>query len=209
MTTDPVLVLAQWLSPGFPVGAFAYAHGLEAALDDGLLPDAGALTEWVSDVVTQGAGRADAILLRAAYDGAPDADAYARAFCAGAERLQETDLQGAAFCQTLKTTEGMNLGALTYPVAVGQAAAQKGLPVDLTVAMYLQAFVANLIAAAQRLMPMGQTQAQQVLNQLRPVVVDTAAETDGMGLDDLQSLAWMSDIAAMRHETMTTRIFRT
>ncbi|MEY1554994.1 urease accessory protein UreF [Yoonia sp. R2331] len=209
MSIDPTLVLAQWLSPGFPVGAFAYAHGLEAAIADGQVRDADSLTAWLTDVLENGSGRCDAILMRAGFGDAAEADAHARAFAASAERLLEMDLQGRAFCQTLAATEGMVLDALAYPVAVGQAAAQKGLPMNATVAMYLQAFVANLVSAAQRLMPLGQTEGQRVLNAVRPVVAAVTAATDGAGLDDLHSSAWMSDIAAMRHETMTTRIFRT
>ncbi len=209
MSTDPILVLSQWLSPGFPIGAFAYSHGLEAAAEDGRIHDRDSLTAWLIDIVEHGSGRNDSILLQAGFYDPEAADAYARAFAAGAERLMEIDLQGRAFCNTLCATEGFEIADLVYPVAVGQAAALKGLPLSTTVAMYLQAFVANLVSSAQRLLPLGQTDAQGVLNTLRPIVAEVAAATDGAGLDDLNSSAWMSDIAAMRHETMTTRIFRT
>ncbi len=209
MTTDPILTMSQWLSPGFPVGAFAYSHGLESAVADGLIPDADALTAWLCDVLEHGTGRCDAILLRVGYDDPEAADTHARAFAASAERLQELDLQGRAFCDTLRATEGLEVDGLAYPVAVGFAASQKGVPVDITVALYLQAMLANLVSAAQRLLPMGQTDGQRVLNALRPVVAEVTAATDGAGLDDLHSSAWMSDIAAMRHETLQPRIFRT
>ncbi len=209
MNTDPILVLAQWLSPGFPIGAFAYSHGLETAVADGQVRDAGSLACWLTDLVEEGSGRTDAILLRAAFDDPAVADAHARAFAASAERLAELDLQGRAFCDTLRSSEGVPLEGLTYPVAVGQAASIMGLPVDVTVSMFMQAFVANLVSVAQRLMPLGQTEAQGVLNQLRRVIAAAASATEGAGLDDLHSSAWMSDIAAMRHEILSTRIFRT
>lgn len=209
MPTDPALILHQWFSPSFPVGAFAYSHGLEAAIADDLVNDAAGLQAWVDDVLRHGGARSDAILLRLAYAEGPAVDARARAYAPSAERLSEADLQGAAFCQTLEASEAMTLGRLTYPVAVGVAARAKDLPLDLTVSLYLQAFVANLVSAAIRLVPLGQTDGQRVLNGLRDTVTDVARDTAGATEEDLHGLGWMSDIAAMRHETMTTRIFKT
>ena len=40
MTTDATLILAQWFSPAYPVWAFAYSHGLETAIEGGLVHDA-------------------------------------------------------------------------------------------------------------------------------------------------------------------------
>ena len=65
--TDHALTLMQWLSPAFPVGAFAYSHGLEKVIADGTVRDAPTLQQWLSDLLTHGSGRADAILLAAAY----------------------------------------------------------------------------------------------------------------------------------------------
>ena len=67
ITNIDILTLAQWLSPSFPVGAFAYSHGLETAFQSGQISTAGALQDWLADVLTHGSGRHDRILLRAAY----------------------------------------------------------------------------------------------------------------------------------------------
>ena len=61
------LTLAQWLSPAYPVGAFAWSHGLERTIGRGDLRDGQDLADWLSDVLDHGAGRSDAILLCAAY----------------------------------------------------------------------------------------------------------------------------------------------
>ena len=74
MSTDrDILTLAQWLSPSYPVGAFAYSHGLEAAIQSGAITSGEDLEHWLADIVRHGSGRNDCILLRAAY--APDAAA--------------------------------------------------------------------------------------------------------------------------------------
>ena len=212
MSTE-VLTLAQLLSPSFPVGAFAYSHGLETAIDQGLVTDGASLQNWLSDVLQFGSGQADATLLNAAF-AAPETqiaeiDAHARAFAASKERLMESDLQGLAFCDTVLGVWAIDLGRLTYPVAVGRAAQAMALDVELTTAMYLQAMVGNLCAAAIRLVPLGQTDGQLVQAALKPLCQSIAADAKGAALDDLHSCAFMSDIMAMQHETQSTRIFRT
>lgn len=208
MTID-TLTLSQLLSPGFPVGAFAYSHGLEAAINGGAIHDATSLQAWLQDLMDYGGARSDAVLLNAAYgSNDPLIDASARAFAASSERLMETDLQGAAFCDTVRAVWGHDLGQLCYPVAVGRAAATLHLCAELTTAMYLQATVSNLTAAAMRLVPLGQIDGQKTQAALKPRCVDIAAHLSGATLDDLHSAAWLSDIAAMQHETQYSRVFR-
>lgn len=216
MTTDRhVLTLAQWLSPAFPVGAFAYSHGLEVAIADRRINTADSLRDWLEVVLADGSGRNDCILLRAAHEAATDraallqVDAMARANAACAERLMETDLQGEAFCKTVTDVWQDDLQGLTYPVAAGAAAGRLGINPQLTAAMYLHAFVGNLVSAGVRAVPLGQTEGQMVLAALTPLCEDIAAQTEGLGSGDLSSTAFLSDIAAMRHETLQPRIFRT
>ncbi|PXW70935.1 urease accessory protein [Loktanella sp. PT4BL] len=214
MTTNrDILTLAQWLSPAFPVGAFAYSHGLEAAVRAGWVTSGDDLAAWLADVIAHGSGRNDCILLRAAYAAKDDAalaavDATARAFAASRERQLEQALQGAAFCKTTGAIWGAQGAEYLYPVAVGAAAAELRIDVTLTAAMYLHAVTSNLISAAQRLMPLGQTEGQAVLSDLAPLCEEVAQATAALGCDDLQSTAFLSDIAAMRHETLQPRIFR-
>lgn len=208
MTTD-ILTLSQLLSPSFPVGGFAYSHGLEAAISGGIIRDAATLEAWLLDVLTFGAGQSDAVVLNMAYVGdAAEVDAQARAFATSAERLMETDLQGAAFCETVQAVWGLDLGRLCYPVAVGRAATEMALDPELCTAMYVQAFMSNLIAAAMRLVPLGQVDGQKVQTALKPHCAAIAKDSLGATIDDLHGCAWASDISAMQHETQYSRVFR-
>lgn len=211
MNTDlsptQLMTLTQWLSPGFPVGAFSYSHGLEAAFD---AEPKLAIEPYLRDLLRHGAGRNDAILLRAGFgEAAVEADALGRALAPTKERLLETSQLGTAFCAALRGSFGTELGDLIYPVAIGAAAKAHDLPAEPVVTLYLHAFVANLIACAQRLSPLGQREAQAMLDRLAPLCTEIAAATKDCTLDDLGSSAWMTDVDAMRHETMTSRIFRT
>ncbi|WP_323768265.1 urease accessory protein UreF [Marinovum sp.] len=212
MHTD-LLTLQHWLSPSFPVGAFAYSHGLETAIARGWVTSAESLRDWLEPLLQDGTGRADAVLIALGWQ-AEDAaalgevDATARAFAASAERLQEGHLQGAAFCQTVRDIWGFDLPDLMLPVALGRAARLAGLPLEATTAMYLHAFAGNLVSAAIRLVPLGQTEGQAALAALTPLCARLAAETTGATASDLYSNAFLSDVAAMAHETLQPRIFR-
>ena len=212
MTTD-LLTLTQLMSPAFPVGAFAYSHGLEAAVEAGVIKDAQSLEAWITDLVEIGSAHADAVFLNAAFSAKQEAldmlDAQVRAFAASSERLMEADLQGAAFCDTVNGVWGLHLPHLTYAVAVGHVAQRMDLDVEQTTALYLQAFVANLCAAALRSVPLGQLDGQKVQMALQPICIAKARTVVGATLDDAYSNTWMSDIASMRHETQYSRIFRT
>jgi urease accessory protein len=215
MTTDPeaVVLLAQWLSPSFPIGAFSYSHGLEATVLSGVVKDAPTLEKWLSGVLEHGAGANDLIFLRAAH-AAPDEaalaeiNALALALVPSRERLLETSQQGASFCLTVNAVWGGDLPDLALPVAVGAAAARQGLPVDLTARLYLHAFASALTSAAIRLVPLGQTDGQRVLKALLPLIGRLTDASEGKTLDDLGSCAFLADIAAMTHETQYSRLFR-
>jgi len=208
MTTD-ALTLSQLLSPNFPVGAFAYSHGLEMAVDDGFISNSITLEAWLIDLLEFGTARSDAVILNTAYgSNDPTINATARAFATSAERLMETDLQGRAFCDTVLAVWGHNLGQLCYPVAVGQIAYILELDVELTTAMYLQAFIANLTTAATRLLKIGQIDCQKIQLALKPHCIKIATSLRGATLEDLHNSTWLSDIEAMRHEKQYSRIFR-
>ncbi|MEZ5716156.1 MAG: urease accessory UreF family protein [Paracoccaceae bacterium] len=166
-------MLAQWLSPAFPVGAFGYSHGLERAVATGAVRDGESLLDWLETVLRHGAGRNDALFLAAAYRAA-DAEAvvaidqHARAFSSTRERLLESLAQGAAFARAVAAVWGHALPPLAYPVALGRAARLEGLPFLPTSALYLQTFAANLVGAAQRLAPVGQTEGQAITRALAP-----------------------------------------
>lgn len=214
MPTDArLLTLMQWLSPAYPLGSFAYSHGLERAVRQGWVTDAESLQSWLEDVLAEGTGRSDAVLLRHGFT-AEDAerlahvDAVARATAPSKERLQETARQGAAFARTTAEVWGLDLPALAFPVAVGRAARLAELDADVTAMLYLQGFATNLTSAAQRLMPLGQTAAQRVLSRLAPTCQRITFATAATPLEDIHSNAFLSDVAAFSHETLQPRIFQ-
>jgi urease accessory protein len=209
---ENLLRLFVWLSPAFPTGAYAYSHGLEWAVECRDITDGDTLRIWLTDVLIHGSGRNDAILLRHAHRAGSNHTALndlAAAIAPSRERRTETLDQGTAFVAAAFAWHPPELPKrVAYPVAVGALAGQHGVDEDTTTAAYLQAFAANLISAAVRLVPLGQSTGLRVLGALEPTILHIAAESHTATLDDLGGCTFRSDLAAMRHETQYTRLFR-
>lgn len=205
--------LAIWLSPGYPVGAFAYSHGLEWAVETGAVRCRETLTGWIETLLRHGAGWSDAVLLACAHrDPADPAPAeLGWALQPSAERRLESRAQGAAFATVTAEAwpaPGLDATPLPYPVALGRAAAAHGVAAADAALFYLQGFAANLASAAVRLVPLGQTDGQKALAVVTPVCAEVAAAARDATLDDVGGAALLADIASMRHETQHTRLFR-
>ncbi|MEL7026762.1 MAG: urease accessory UreF family protein [Pseudomonadota bacterium] len=211
MSEADYLALQQWLSPAFPVGGFAWSHGLETAIAQGFVADAGSLEDWLKLVIGRGSGLLDATLLVAAMD--PNAnfetiDAKAKAFAGSSERLAETKAQGEAFVLAHNALTERELLPVALPVAVGRAAQDLGLTPVSVAAHYLQAFAANLVSAAVRLVPLGAVEGQSTLQALRPTILDTAETASKASVETLAMSQPGADFQALRHETQDVRLFR-
>lgn len=228
--TDPagLLKLAAWLSPAFPVGAFAYSTGLEWAVEHGLVAGRAGLDGWLRTVIAIGPPRQDAVLVARAWRAVAEADEAALVETAGlaaalkgtAELAQETVVQGAAYLRTVAAAwphPRLDAAARTLahadiepalPVAVGAASAAHGVALVPTLSLFLHAVAANQVSAAIRLSVIGQTDGQRVTAALEPVILEVAAAAEAADPDDLGAATAMLDWCSMRHETQHTRLFR-
>lgn len=211
-----IVRLLTFMSPAFPVGAFAYSHGLEEAVAAGVLRNADGVSDWIGDLVAIGSAWNDAVVFAAAHRGEAHGDdlaaigELAEAMAASGERHLETMAQGRAFTEAAGVWFGREDGpGLAYPVSVARACVHAGLALEPALAAFLQGFATNLVQAAMRLVPLGQSQGVRILARLEPVVLDSARRAAESSLDDLGSATIMADIGAMRHETVSTRLFRT
>ena len=217
MTDATALPLFLWLSPAFPVGAYAYSHGLEWAAEAGDIRDAATLAAWLDDLCDFGAPRLDVVLFAAAHRAEPaalaDLNDLAVALAGSQERRLETSAQGSAFvaaaraawpCAALDALEG----AIAYPIAVGALAKAHGVALETAAPAFALALFSNLVSAATRLSVIGQTDGQKMLARLAPKVVDMAARALLEDIETSGGCAFRSDIAAMKHETQYSRLFR-
>jgi urease accessory protein len=214
------LALFVWLSPAFPVGAYAYSHGLEWAYEAGDVSDGATLRAWLIDLAEQGAPRLDVALFaaafRAAHDpaGLADINQLAIALAGSLERRLETSAQGTAFLTAARaawpcdTLDAFAEGPAAYPVAVGAAAAGHAIALEEAAPAFALAMFGNLVSAATRLGIVGQTEGQKLVAALAPRLAAIAARVLLEDLETAGACAFRSDIAAMKHETQYSRLFR-
>jgi urease accessory protein len=219
--------LLAWSSPGYPTGAFSYSHGIEWAVETGLVTDLSTLLDYITAVLSRGGAWIDAVLFTHAWRLASLADRAAQldelsqlasAFRGSSETALESRQQGAAFLDvtrkawphpTLDAFAQRQAGApVAHCVAVALACAAHNIALTPALHSYLHAVAANLVSAGARLIPLGQTQAQIAIARLSPTITELAERALTTDLDDLGTAAPLVEICSLRHETQYTRLFR-
>lgn len=217
--------LLIWLSPAFPVGSFAFSHGLEWAVEAGYVHDVATATAWLDVLLMHGGLRNDAIFASNAWcatnaragDALCKANELALATAGSKERHLETTAQGNAFAAIIRQAWpasgfdwGMETlgGNIAYPVAVGITSAAHGISLREMLRSYVLAQVQNLVSAVIRLSVIGHTDGQRAIAALLPAIGHLALSAETATLDNVGGAAFQSDIAALRHETQYSRLFR-
>ena len=223
-----LLRLQSWLSPAFPIGSYSYSHSLEWAVEAGYIKDRKSLVDWLEADLRYGSVRNEAIFFCEAWCGARDNDSaklleiaeLAAAFRGTSEFALESSQQASACLSTLrKVWPDRLLDSLSelllednvppaLAVVLGVRSAREGIPISLALPAFLQSYVANLVTAGVRLVPLGQTDGQLAIAALEKAVLAASARARNATTDDLGSAAFMVDLASMAHETQYTRLFR-
>src|SRR5262249_25480500 len=177
ITAQALLRQQSWLSPVFPIGSYSYSHGIEWAVEAGLIQDRKNLVDWLQADLCYGSGRNEAIFFSQAWRAAADEDydrlfeiaELAAAFRGTSEFALESSQQATACLGTLRAVWPDRLLDWLYyalsergisptlSVVLGARSARQGIPSSLAVAAFLHSYIANLVMAGVRLIPPGQT----------------------------------------------------
>jgi urease accessory protein len=226
----PLALLRQqsWLSPAFPTGSYSYSHGIEWAVEAGYIHDRASLVDWLEADLRYGSGRNEAIFFIEAWRRATDDDCerllevaeLAAAFRGTSEFALESSQQATASLATLRrvwpdrVVESLSELLLersvppALAVVLGARAAGQRVTSGLALPAFLQSYIANLVTAAVRLIPLGQTDGQLAIAELEEAVLAASAQAEHSTIRDLGSAAFMVDLASASHETQYTRLFR-
>ncbi|SMQ70115.1 urease accessory protein [Devosia lucknowensis] len=210
--------LLTWLSPAFPVGAFAWSAGLETAIVQRKVMDRATTEDWIAGTLRHGSLKTDGILLSHAHAAHADASTLreladlALALNPARERHAETLITGNAFVLASAAWPLDEAPALPrpcpYPIAIGSLAGAHGIDRHDTLVAFLTTAVHSQVSVAVRLVPIGQTDGLAIMAALEPHVAALATLCLNATLDDVGGVAYGADIAQMQHETLPTRIFR-
>ena len=233
MTSDAqaLLRLLQLVSPALPVGAYSYSEGLETLVQTGAIANCTTLEHWLTQELRQGAIRLETAVVARVYTAVIQQDfstlnywnQWLSAFRETEEMRQQSWQMGRSLVRLLQALQPQALQTSSHSVQALIAAC--GEPCNFAVAFgiaaaawqidrasaslgYLHSWTGNLVNASVRLIPLGQTQGQQLLLSLYPQLEQTAIEVLELSEEEFGSCSWGLAIASMTHETLYSRLFR-
>ena len=222
---DSSLMQLMWLaSPALPIGGFSYSECLEAAVDTDRAATESDASVWLVDQLHLSLSRSDLTAVAQAID-AWRADDHTRIAALNAWVLQtresselraQTEQMGKSLLDWLRnhtTATPAQIALLatqqpTYPVAFALAASATQAPLRDCLLAYAFGWAENMVQAAIKSVPMGQSAGQRILSALTteiPAAIDHALTlTD----DDRQAFSPMLAILSSQHEIQYSRLFR-
>jgi urease accessory protein len=222
MVTDlSLLRLLQLASPGLPVGMYSYSQGLEKAVDDGLIADAGSAGAWIGAVLQRSVANVDLPILARLYDAWERGDResvenWSRLLlsCRESAELRAEDRQTGLALQRLLAALGLGAeikpagDSITWAAQFALAALRLGVARREVLLGYAWSWLENQALCAVKLVPLGQVAGQQLLLKLGeeiPSAVDHALE---LGDDRIGGGMFGLALASSRHEMQYSRLFR-
>ena len=228
LTNKSLYRLIHWFSPSFPIGAYSYSRGLETAIEKGFVNNQADLVDWIETDLSHGPGWADAVLFTLVFSAAKSANDHelfdlaelAHAFRGSAELELESTSQGKAFVRAISESWSLpeiesfqkQLNArnieITLPVAAAMSCAAEEISAREALFFFVQANASNLVSAAIRLIPLGQSEGQRALLALETSICKVVEKAPTITLDTFGASTPMIDIMSIAHETQYTRLFR-
>ncbi len=216
-----MLSLWQWISPSLPVGSFMYSQGLESAVENHWVTDEMSAGQWISGVAEHGVSRLDLPVLARLYQAWQDnhmlmIDQWNQFLLAAretAELLTEDQQVGKAMARLLSDL-GMEQARpwrskpTSYATLFALACCQRQVSQSLCLQGYLWAWCENQMMAAIKLVPLGQTSGQRILQSLTASIPDWVTVALHLEDDDIGTILPGQVMASMQHETQYSRLFR-
>jgi len=222
--SDPLarLRLMQLTSPALPIGAFTYSQGLEWAVEAGWVHDSASLVDWLQGLIADNLLHLDLPILARLHRACADGDvaaveSWGRTLLAAREsrELRAEELNRArALCSLLRdldidaATQWRDALAHCQAAAFALAAVHWRIGLHDCLLGYAWSWLENQVAAAIKLVPLGQTDGQRVQLALAEALPSVVSEAIDLGDDDIGAGAPALAIASARHETQYTRLFR-
>jgi urease accessory protein len=214
------LHLLQLSSPTLPLGAYSYSEGLETLVVDHIT-DADKLAKWLTQELTYGAIRTESAVMLRGYRYQNDLDKltywndWLTASKETSELRQQSRQMGKSLMQLfsqLINDNGLTVSRdsknLNFPLAFGFVAAYWQIEEEMTLNAYLHSWASNLINAGVRLIPLGQTAGQKILQQINFQIEEIYQDIVKLEDNEIYSCTLGLSLASMNHEDQYTRLFR-
>jgi urease accessory protein len=223
--TPGSLIQLMWLaSPALPIGGFSYSECLEAAVESARVTTESDASDWLIDQLEMSLARSDLAVLAQAIPAwqaanAPRIDAlnaWVLHTRESSELRAQSEQMGRSLLEWLRnhttaTPDQIKLLAEmqpTYPMAYALAAASTKAPLRDCLLAYAFGWAENMVQAAIKSVPLGQSAGQRILSNLAAAI--PAAVDHALSLPDTQRQAFspMLAILSAQHEVQYSRLFR-
>ena len=206
---DPHQILQVWFSSSFPIGSYAYSHGLEALIDDKKIKNKDNVKEFLDALLFCGTLRNDYIFMNSIYKG-EEINELILASASSKERQIEMIDMGNSFRKIMKDSWELSLPENTsFIYCLAKAGLHFNIKFDDLIKFYLQSFISNLINVCVKHIPMSQKDGQSLnvifINQIQEFL----SHSDKLTLKDIGSSFFIGDIFAIKHEYLDSRIYLT
>ena len=200
-------ILQIWFSSSFPIGSFAYSHGLEAMIDNKHIKDEKDILKCIDVLTNHGTLKNDFIYIKETYEGYELND-IVLANAASKERYLETISLGKSFSKILKETWSFDLEPnLSYPICIGKAGLYFKIPFDKLITFYFQSFISNLINICVKHIPLGQKIGQDCLLKSTSIAENFFKKSKKLNLKDIGGITFNLDLHSIHHEKLTSRVY--
>jgi len=223
-----LLNLLTLLSPSFPVGGYAYSHGIEYAVERKEIKNEQDLCLWIEAILCRGTGRIDGVLFRITWQAVTDKNFNKLKWVVERgdimrstnETALESSSQGEAFLETVRGVwESEKIEVVmsiiketerkpTYAIAVAVVLAISGVPLRAALLAYFHSFSSNLVSAGVRLIPLGQSAGQRCIESIKPTINTSIRAALCDDFENVGTAAPIIELASMKHETQYSRLFR-
>ena len=206
---DPHQILQVWFSSSFPIGSYAYSHGLEALIDDKKIKNNNDVKEFLDALLFYGTLRNDYIFIKSIYKG-DEINQLILASASSKERQIEMIDMGNSFRKIMKDSWELSLPENTsFIYCLAKAGLHFNIKFDDLIKFYLQSFISNLINVCVKHIPMSQKDGQSLnvifINQIQEFLT----HSDKLTLNDIGSTFFIGDIFSIKHENLDSRIYLT
>ena len=206
---DPHQILQVWFSSSFPIGSYAYSHGLEALIDDKKIKNNNDVKEFLDALLFYGTLRNDYIFMKSIYKG-EEINELILASASSKERQIEMIDMGNSFRKIMKDSWELSLPVNTsFIYCLAKAGLHFNIKFDDLIKFYLQSFISNLINVCVKHIPMSQKDGQSLnvifINQIQEFL----SHSDKLTLKDIGTTFFIGDIFAIKHENLDSRIYLT
>ena len=206
---DPLQILQIWFSSSFPVGSYAYSHGLEAIIDNKLINNKNDVEEFLNALLFNGTLRNEYIFIKSIYEG-KEINNLILSSAASKERQIEMVDMGNSFRKIMKQSWDFELAENTaFTYCLTKAAIHFNIKFDYLIKFYLQSFISNLINVCVKHIPISQKDGQKLnvifINQIQ----DFLQKSEKLNLEDIGSTFFIGDLFSIKHENLETRIYLT